>query len=59
MELKLVGLRIMCGNSFFVSTVSGGDIGQPLSANESEIIFTGSGTSEGIPRVSCLTDPVK
>ncbi|KAG6581849.1 hypothetical protein SDJN02_20150 [Cucurbita argyrosperma subsp. argyrosperma] len=42
-----------------LQSVSGGDIGQPLSANESEIIFTGSGTSEGIPRVSCLTDPVK
>ncbi|XP_010674645.2 putative hydrolase C777.06c isoform X1 [Beta vulgaris subsp. vulgaris] len=26
---------------------------------QSEIIFVGTGTSEGIPRVSCLTDPVK
>lgn len=26
---------------------------------QSEIIFMGTGTSEGIPRVSCLTDPVK
>ncbi|KAK9755956.1 hypothetical protein RND81_01G062400 [Saponaria officinalis] len=26
---------------------------------KSEIIFVGTGTSEGIPRVSCLTDPVK
>lgn len=26
---------------------------------QSEIIFIGSGTSEGIPRVSCLTDPLK
>lgn len=25
----------------------------------SELIFLGTGTSEGIPRVSCLTDPVK
>ncbi|XP_031474903.1 putative hydrolase C777.06c isoform X2 [Nymphaea colorata] len=25
----------------------------------SEIIFIGTGTSEGIPRVSCLTDPLK
>ncbi|CAN6463059.1 unnamed protein product [Victoria cruziana] len=25
----------------------------------SEIIFVGTGTSEGIPRVSCLTDPLK
>ncbi|GKV51478.1 hypothetical protein SLEP1_g58130 [Rubroshorea leprosula] len=26
---------------------------------QSEIIFVGTGTSEGIPRVSCLTDPLK
>lgn len=26
---------------------------------QSEIIFLGTGTSEGIPRVSCLTDPLK
>jgi hypothetical protein len=25
----------------------------------SELIFLGTGTSEGIPRVSCLTDPSK
>lgn len=25
----------------------------------SELIFLGTGTSEGIPRVSCLTDPIK
>ncbi|KNA03935.1 hypothetical protein SOVF_204450, partial [Spinacia oleracea] len=29
------------------------------SGEQSEIIFVGTGTSEGIPRVSCLTDPVK
>ncbi|KAL9274440.1 putative hydrolase [Drosera capensis] len=28
------------------------------SAPQSEIIFLGTGTSEGIPRVSCLTDPL-
>lgn len=49
----------MCGNSYFVFTVSGGEIGATASANASEIIFVGTGTSEGIPRVSCLTDPVK
>ncbi|XP_038905384.1 putative hydrolase C777.06c isoform X2 [Benincasa hispida] len=42
-----------------LQSVSGGEIGETLSANESEIIFIGTGTSEGIPRVSCLTDPVK
>nr|GMC53859.1 putative hydrolase C777.06C [Ipomoea batatas] len=29
------------------------------SEGQSEIIFLGTGTSEGIPRVSCLTNPVK
>ncbi|XWS20143.1 hypothetical protein CRYUN_Cryun31cG0075300 [Craigia yunnanensis] len=33
--------------------------GANLPAEKSEIIFIGTGTSEGIPRVSCLTDPVK
>ncbi|KAI0508009.1 hypothetical protein KFK09_014141 [Dendrobium nobile] len=28
-------------------------------AKQSEIIFLGTGTSEGIPRVSCLTNPLK
>ncbi|XVF25138.1 hypothetical protein REPUB_Repub13aG0187800 [Reevesia pubescens] len=35
------------------------DAGTKLPAETSEIIFIGTGTSEGIPRVSCLTDPVK
>ncbi|KAM7255716.1 hypothetical protein ACFE04_008614 [Oxalis oulophora] len=30
-----------------------------LLPEKSEIIFMGSGTSEGIPRVSCLTNPLK
>ncbi|XP_057771537.1 putative hydrolase C777.06c [Salvia miltiorrhiza] len=29
------------------------------SVEQSEIIFIGTGTSEGIPRVSCLTNPIK
>ncbi|PHU24505.1 hypothetical protein BC332_09612 [Capsicum chinense] len=33
--------------------------GDEVSANQSEIIFIGTGTSEGIPRVSCLTNPLK
>lgn len=27
--------------------------------DHSEIVFIGTGTSEGIPRVSCLTNPLK
>ncbi|KAI3958263.1 hypothetical protein MKW92_001087 [Papaver armeniacum] len=30
-----------------------------LHSRESEIVFMGTGTSEGIPRVSCLTNPEK
>ncbi|XP_051135691.1 putative hydrolase C777.06c [Andrographis paniculata] len=33
--------------------------GVRVSDHQSELIFIGSGTSEGIPRVSCLTDPIK
>ncbi|KAJ8535852.1 hypothetical protein K7X08_034253 [Anisodus acutangulus] len=33
--------------------------GTEVSAHKSEIIFIGTGTSEGIPRVSCLTNPLK
>ncbi|KAL8137046.1 hypothetical protein V2J09_003047 [Rumex salicifolius] len=35
------------------------DVVLSSSERQSEIIFLGTGTSEGIPRVSCLTDPVK
>ncbi|KAI4381866.1 hypothetical protein MLD38_007893 [Melastoma candidum] len=37
---------------------SSGD-GDGKTAGGSEIIFIGTGTSEGIPRVSCLTNPAK
>ncbi|MFS7974520.1 putative phosphoribosyl 1,2-cyclic phosphate phosphodiesterase [Helianthus anomalus] len=33
--------------------------GDQVSVEQPEIIFMGTGTSEGIPRVSCLTDPLK
>ncbi|KAF8393548.1 hypothetical protein HHK36_021792 [Tetracentron sinense] len=36
-----------------------GDIGAKVPTEQSEIIFLGTGTSEGIPRVSCLTHPLK
>lgn len=35
------------------------NVGQGLPEDQSEIIFIGTGTSEGIPRVSCLTNPLK
>lgn len=41
-------------------TGSGSDSGgAPVSVDQSEVIFIGTGTSEGIPRVSCLTNPTK
>ncbi|KAI4355500.1 hypothetical protein L6164_004266 [Bauhinia variegata] len=43
----------------FQSTSTTGDTGVVLPADQSEIIFMGTGTSEGIPRVSCLTNPLK
>ncbi|PON48156.1 Metallo-beta-lactamase [Parasponia andersonii] len=36
-----------------------GAAGADLPEEQSEIIFMGTGTSEGIPRVSCLTNPSK
>ncbi|CAA7408775.1 unnamed protein product [Spirodela intermedia] len=39
--------------------LSNGELDSTRQTNMSEIIFLGTGTSEGIPRVSCLTDPLK
>ncbi|KAE8674148.1 DEAD-box ATP-dependent RNA helicase 20-like [Hibiscus syriacus] len=44
-----------CPQSYFAT----GGTSQKSSTEQSEIIFIGTGTSEGIPRVSCLTDPLK
>ncbi|PWA63943.1 metallo-hydrolase/oxidoreductase superfamily protein [Artemisia annua] len=33
--------------------------GEQVSPDQPELIFIGTGTSEGIPRVSCLTNPLK
>ncbi|XP_043720625.1 putative hydrolase C777.06c [Telopea speciosissima] len=41
------------------SSFADGNTGSQTPTEHSEIIFLGTGTSEGIPRVSCLTDPVK
>ncbi|XP_077216923.1 metallo-hydrolase/oxidoreductase superfamily protein isoform X2 [Tasmannia lanceolata] len=41
------------------SSFSNGDIEAQVPLEGSEIIFVGTGTSEGIPRVSCLTNPIK
>ncbi|KAL6559974.1 hypothetical protein OROGR_005091 [Orobanche gracilis] len=44
--------------SLHSNSISDSDGGQ-FSVDQSEIIFIGTGTSEGIPRVSCLTNPNK
>ncbi|KAG2643049.1 putative hydrolase C777.06c [Panicum virgatum] len=60
-RLRLVPARSFCG----VARSSPGGAGPGSSVEEgdqplqSELIFIGTGTSEGIPRVSCLTDPTK
>lgn len=41
------------------STSASRNIGAELASEQSEIIFLGTGTSEGIPRVSCLTNSLK
>lgn len=41
------------------SNSAGVDSGTKLNEKQSEIIFMGTGTSEGIPRVSCLTNTLK
>ncbi|XP_058068845.1 putative hydrolase C777.06c isoform X8 [Magnolia sinica] len=43
----------------FSSDIANGDIDTQVPSKGSEIIFLGTGTSEGIPRVSCLTNPLK
>ncbi|XP_037497508.1 putative hydrolase C777.06c isoform X2 [Jatropha curcas] len=42
----------------FISNASGNADAQSPK-DQSEIIFMGTGTSEGVPRVSCLTNPLK
>ncbi|OIT19039.1 hypothetical protein A4A49_64690, partial [Nicotiana attenuata] len=41
------------------SSTASSQTGTEVSTHKSEIIFIGTGTSEGIPRVSCLTNPLK
>jgi hypothetical protein len=41
------------------SNSANGDALVSSSDESSEIVFMGTGTSEGIPRVSCLTNPLK
>ncbi|KAK2983801.1 hypothetical protein RJ640_008477 [Escallonia rubra] len=45
--------------AFLHSSPAGKQPGAQLPSESSEIIFLGTGTSEGIPRVSCLTNPLK
>lgn len=42
-----------------ITDLANGGSGVHLPAKQSEIIFMGTGTSEGIPRVSCLTNTSK
>lgn len=41
----------------FVAVSSNGVGDVELPVDQSQVIFIGTGTSEGIPRVSCLTNP--
>ncbi|KAF7814121.1 putative hydrolase [Senna tora] len=41
------------------SVSASGESGVEFPSVQSEMIFMGTGTSEGIPRVSCLTNPLK
>ncbi|KMZ76010.1 Beta-lactamase domain protein [Zostera marina] len=41
------------------SLTVGGSTQSEAPAKQSELIFLGTGTSEGIPRVSCLTNPLR
>lgn len=45
--------------AYIHSSSANGDTGPKLTTEQPEIIFLGTGTSEGIPRVSCLTNPLK
>ena len=42
-----------------IAAAASGDAGVQLPSHQSKTIFVGTGTSEGIPRVSCLTNPSK
>ncbi|KAL5698684.1 hypothetical protein ACHQM5_029684 [Ranunculus cassubicifolius] len=48
---------VWCISNLFYSAVVDTETDTPV--GQSEIIFLGTGTSEGIPRVSCLTNPLK
>ncbi|KAM5579414.1 putative hydrolase C777.06c [Rosa sericea] len=45
--------------AYIQSSSAATDAGSGLPSEQSEVIFIGTGTSEGIPRVSCLTNPLK
>ncbi|KAE8721182.1 hypothetical protein F3Y22_tig00016571pilonHSYRG00002 [Hibiscus syriacus] len=48
---------VIVSDSAWNTCLARGAAGGKLPAEQSEIIFVGTGTSEGVPRVSCLTDP--
>lgn len=58
-ELIVLG-RYLSAIKFVSGSVTGDDSSRgSLPDDQSEIIFMGTGTSEGIPRVSCLTNSLK
>ncbi|KAL6599315.1 hypothetical protein ACP70R_045809 [Stipagrostis hirtigluma subsp. patula] len=57
---RLRSARSFCGVArASPAAAAGSDSSAELRPQQSELIFLGTGTSEGIPRVSCLTDPTK
>ncbi|TVU09314.1 hypothetical protein EJB05_42778, partial [Eragrostis curvula] len=56
---RLSSARSFCGVARASLGGAAADSAADQRLQESELIFIGTGTSEGIPRVSCLTDPTK
>ncbi|XP_062198880.1 putative hydrolase C777.06c [Phragmites australis] len=56
---RLCSARSFCGVACASPGGAGSDPAAEQRPQESELIFLGTGTSEGIPRVSCLTHPTK
>lgn len=56
--LDYICVDMWIGDTTTVPANGDGGVGLELpAADQTEIIFMGTGTSEGVPRVSCLTNP--